>query len=343
MNRRELIKGVAALPLIAGTMAAGQSNQPKQIKPKRLVAGDTVGIIAPAGPATSEAFDRALANIAALGFKVKVGRSARGKFGFLSAPDKERLADLHWAFSDPEIKAVWCVRGGGGAPRLLADIDYSLIKKNPKIFIGFSDITALHLAIGQNTRLVTFHGPVAASEYSEYTRKHVLNLLTQPSSPYKIEVSEFNRTKESSLFRTVELVKGKCKGRLTGGNLSLLSALAGTPYALKDIKGKILFIEEINEAPYRVDRMLTQLRQSLDLKSVAGIALGVFEDNNAEHARDAKPVLDVIRDRLGELGVPLIYGLSFGHIRDNLTIPYGINVELDTSLATLTLLESAVS
>lgn len=337
-----MIKGAVALPLIASTMSAGTSKSQAIIKPKRLVAGDTIGIIAPAGPATPEAFERALANIASLGFKAKVGASARGKFGFLSAPDKERLADLHWAFSDPEVKAVWCVRGGGGAPRMLGDIDYSLIKKNPKIFIGFSDITALHLAIGQNTGLVTFHGPVAASEYSEYTRKHVLDTLTAASTSRKVEISEFNRAKESSLFRTVEIVKGKCRGRLVGGNLSLLTALAGTPYALKDIKGKILFIEEINEAPYRVDRMLTQLRQSLDLKSVAGIALGVFEDNNAEHARDAKPVLDVVRDRLGDLGVPLIYGLSFGHIRDNMTIPYGINAELDTSAATLSLLESAV-
>ena len=343
MDRRELIKGMAAMPLIATTISASAPRQNKIIKPKRLMVGDTVGIIAPAGPATSEAFEKALLNIASLGFKAKIGASARGKFGFLSAPDKARLADLHWAFSDPEIKAVWCIRGGAGAPRLLPDVNFSLIAKNPKIFIGFSDITALHIAISQNTGLVTFHGPVATSEYSEFTRKNVLNVLTNASLLNKIEVSEFNKAKESALFRTVELVKGKCRGRLVGGNLSLLAALAGTPWALHDIRGKILFIEELNEAPYRVDRLLTQLRQSLDLRSVAGIALGVFEDNNQEHARDAKPVIDVIRDRLGDLGVPLIYGLSFGHIRDNITVPYGIDAELDTSAATLTLLESAVS
>ncbi|MBL8180022.1 MAG: LD-carboxypeptidase [Blastocatellia bacterium] len=343
MNRRDLIKGAAALPLIATTMSARTVAAPKLIKPKRLAPGDTVGIIAPASAATPEAFDRAVASMTSMGFKVKIGNSARGRLGHLSATDKERLADLHWAFSDPEIKAVWCIRGGGGAPRLLGDVDYALIKKNPKIFVGFSDITALHIAISQATGLVTFHGPVASSEYSEYTRSNVLNMLASPKSPLSVGRSEFNNAKESALFRGVEITKGKTRGRLTGGNLSLLAALAGTPYALKDIKGKLLFIEEIGEPPYRVDRLLTQLRQSLDLKSLAGIALGIFDDNSVDNAKDATPVINVLRDRLGDLGIPVYYGLSFGHIRDMITLPYGIEAELDTSAATLTFLETAVS
>ncbi len=342
MNRRDLIKSAAALPFAARSMSAHSGSAPKMIKPKRLKKGDTVGIIAPASGATPEAFDKAVASMTTMGYKVKIGASARGRLGFLSAADAERLKDLHWAFSDPEINAVWCIRGGGGSPRLLERIDYRLIKNNPKIFIGFSDITALHIAISQATGLVTFHGPVASSEYSDFTRSNVLGVIAEPSAPFRVERSEFNNAKPSALYRGLEIVKGKARGRLTGGNLSLLSSLAGTPFALKGLKGKILFIEEIEEPPYRIDRMLTQLRQSLDLRSLAGIALGIFDDKNAENAKDASPVMDVLRDRLGDLGIPVFYGLSFGHIRDNMTIPYGIEAELDTSAATLTFLETAV-
>ncbi|MFT3744752.1 MAG: LD-carboxypeptidase [Pyrinomonadaceae bacterium] len=342
MNRRDLLKGAAALPLLGQTMVAKSGERPKLIKPKRLSPGDAVGIIAPASAVSAETFDRAMKNIEDLGFKPVAGKFARGSNGFLSGTDKERLSDLHWAFSDPQIKAVWCVRGGGGAPRLLGDIDYSLIRKNPKILIGFSDITALHLAIHQICGLVTFHGPVASSQYPDYTKGNLLNVISKPVSPYKIGVSEFNLAKESPYYKTEPINKGKARGRLIGGNLSLLSALAGTKYALGDLKGKILFIEEVNEPPYRIDRMLTQLRQSADLRSVAGIALGVFEDTSASAGKTAQPVLDVIKDRLGDLGKPLVYGLSFGHIRDNITLPYGIEAELDVDNASLTFLESAV-
>ena len=336
------MKGAAALPLLGQTMAGKSVDRTKLIKPKRLSPGDAVGIIAPASAVSAETFDRAMKNIEDLGFKPVAGKFARGSNGFLSGTDKERLSDLHWAFSDPQIKAVWCVRGGGGAPRLLADIDYSLIRKNPKVLIGFSDITALHLAIHQMCGLVTFHGPVASSQYPDYTRDNLLNVISKPASPYKIGVSEFNMAKESPYYKTETINKGKARGRLIGGNLSLLSALAGTKYALSDLKGKILFIEEVNEPPYRIDRMLTQLRQSADLRSVAGIALGVFEDTSASAGKTAEPVLNVIKDRLGDLGKPLIYGLSFGHIRDNITIPYGIEAELDVDKATLTYLENSV-
>ncbi|MEP6946134.1 MAG: LD-carboxypeptidase, partial [Acidobacteriota bacterium] len=267
---------------------------------------------------------------------------ARGIRGFLSGTDKERLHDLHAAFGDPVVKAVWCVRGGGGAPRLLPDIDYGLIRKNPKIFIGFSDITALHVAINQNCGLVTFHGPVGTSTYSDYTKMHVMNVLMQPTAPYRVDVSPNNALNESPFFHSEVIVKGKCRGRLIGGNLSLLAAVAGTKFALNNIKGKILFIEEIGEPPYRIDRMLTQLRQSLDLRSVAGIALGVFDDTSASAGKTAQPVLDVLRDRLGDLGVPLAYGLSFGHIRDNMTLPYGIEAEFDADNLAITFLETAV-
>jgi len=344
MKRRDLLKGMATLPFLAQTVLSKNekvSGKNKLIKPKRLKQGDTVGVIAPASGFSAAEFDKALQNLADLGFKTKVGKYARAKNGFLAGTDKERLEDLHWAFSDAEIDAVWCVRGGYGVSRLLPNVDFKLIKKNPKIFIGYSDITALHLAISQNCGLVTFHGPVAASTYSDYPKKHVVNVLMNPSAPYKIELSPDNVAKESNLFKTEVITKGKAKGKLIGGNLSLLSALAGTPFGLQNPKGKLLFMEDVGEQPYRIDRMLTQLCQSVDLRQLTGIALGVFEDCNPK-TTDTQSLITVLKDRLGDLKIPVIYGLSFGHIRDQFTLPIGIEAELDTENATMTFLETGV-
>ena len=344
MKRRDLLKGMAMIPLLAQSALSEKrkvSNNKKLIKPNRLVKGDTIGVIAPASSLAPADFDKALQNMTDLGFKTKVGKYARGRKGFLSGTDKERLEDLHWAFSDPEIKAVWCVRGGYGVSRILPNVDFSLIKKNPKVFIGYSDVTALHLAISQNCGLVTFHGPVAASTYSDYPKKHVVNVLMNPSAPYKVELSPDNQAKESNLFKTEVITKGKCQGRLVGGNLSLLTALAGTPFGLQNTKGKILFTEDVGEQPYRIDRMLTQLRQSIDMRALAGIALGVFEDCNPKDPM-SQTLIEVIKDRLGDLGIPVIYGLSFGHIRDQFTLPVGIEAELDTENQAITFLETGV-
>lgn len=342
MKRRELLKSLVALPFLSRAALSQKTSGLKLIKPKRLSKGDTVGVIAPASGLAPEDFDKALQNIADLGFKTKVGKYARGKNGFLSGTDLERLDDLHWAFRDSDVDAVWCLRGGYGVSRLLPNVDFKLIKQKPKIFIGYSDITALHLAISQNCGLVTFHGPVAASTFSDYSKNNVLNVLTNPRAPYKIELSPDNLAKESNLYKTEVITPGKSRGRLVGGNLSLLSALAGTPFALRDIKGKILFIEDVGEQPYRIDRMMTQLRQSADLRSLAGIALGVFEDCNPRDPASSQSLIEVLKDRLGDLGIPVIYGLSFGHIRDQFTLPVGVEAELDTAKSTMTFLETAV-
>jgi len=351
MNRRDLLKGAVILPFISkaalgrGQKTSMQKISRKIIKPKRLSAGDTIGIIAPASGAEKEKFDAAVAMFEAMGYKTKVGKYARGDRGIFSGTDKERLHDLMWAFTDKDVDAVWCIRGGDGAPRILPDIDFDVIKKNPKIFVGYSDITSLHVAISQATGLVTFHGPGASSTFSDYTKPHVFDLLTGAAAPYKIELADANREKgkQAPLFQTETITKGKCRGKLIGGNLSLLAALAGTPYALRDLKGKILFIEDVNERPYRIDRMLTQLRQSADLKSLAGVALGIFDGCEPPAGKPSQTAQDVIKDRLGDLGVPVVYGLSFGHIRDQCTLPVGTEAELDADIATLTLLESAVA
>ncbi len=347
MKRRDLLKALALIPFV-GSFAFGKESKNSQkskklIKPKRLIKGDTVGLIAPSSGLSPEEFDKAVQNISDLGFNPKIGKYARVRNGFLAGTDKERLEDLHWAFTDSSIKAVWCARGGYGASRILPAIDYNLIRKNPKIFVGYSDITAPHQAIFQNTGLVTFHGPGGSSNYSDYTKNHVLNLLMNPSATYKIELSEYNKTQTSNLFKTEVIADGKATGELIGGNLSLVSALAGTPFALKNLKGKILFLEDVNEQPYRIDRMLTQIRQSVNLHQLSGIALGIFEGCNPRNPATSQSLIEVLKDRLGDLDIPVIYGLSFGHIRDQFTLPLGIKAELDTENALLTFLETAVS
>jgi muramoyltetrapeptide carboxypeptidase len=341
MKRRDLLKGMATIPFLATTMLTQKSTQTKTIKPKRLKQGDTVAIIAPSSGVSKEDLDFAMQNMADLGLKTKLGKSVSKVNGFLAGTDKERLDDLHWAFADKTIDAIWCVRGGYGATRFLPNIDFKIIKNNPKIFIGYSDITALHTAIYQNCGLVTFHGPVAASTFSDYAKKHVVNTLMNPTTPYKIELSPDNIAKESVAFKTEAITKGKVKGKLIGGNLSLLTAMAGTPFGLRDTKGKLLFIEDVGEKPYRLDRMFVQLKQSINLRELSGIALGIFTDCDAPDDK-SQTVIDVVKDQLGSLGIPVIYGLSFGHIRDQFTLPIGVEAELDTEKATITFSETGV-
>jgi muramoyltetrapeptide carboxypeptidase len=358
MNRRQfstfLWNGLAVAPLVGcgvnrslsstsiGNTIDSANMAPKILKPNRLQVGDTIGVIAPSSALPPHVLIKALSNLEKLGFKLKEGKSIREMRGYLAGTDAQRLEDLHNMFADPTVKGIWCLRGGYGAARLLPDLDFKLIKKNPKVFIGYSDITALHVAISDKTGLVTFHGPVGTSDFNDYTLSHVKNVLMTPIAPYKIELSEENLKKESNLFKTEVITAGKAHGRLTGGNLSLLSSAAGTPFAVKSFAGKIVFIEDIDERPYRVDRMLTQLLQSSDLKKAAGIALGVFDGCNPNKDENSLSLMECFKDRLGNLGIPVIYGLSFGHIGHQFTLPMGIDTELDTDSKTLTFLETAV-
>jgi muramoyltetrapeptide carboxypeptidase len=275
----------------------------------------------------------------ALGLKPKLGKYAGELNGFLAGTDSQRIEDIHWAFGDKSIDAVWCLRGGYGLSRILPRLDYRLIGTNPKVLIGYSDITALLLAVHQKTGLITFHGPAAASAFPDYTKAHVVKTIFDGAAD-KVEVSADNAANMNLFSKTQVIKAGKARGQLIGGNLSLLTAMAGTPYALKNIRGKIFFTEDVGEKPYRIDRMFTQLKQSLDLHSVAGIALGIFSD--CEGPEGSPTVIDVVKDQFANLGVPVIYGLSFGHIRDQFTLPLGVEAELDTGNATVTLLQSGV-
>lgn len=349
MRRRDFIVKTGLVGLLSGKnlpkmIATGTKDEflkTKLIKPARLKPGATIGLIAPASPPAEEKFVRAYANLEAFGFKVKPGEFLRAQNGYLAGTDAQRLSDLHRAFSDPEVDAVWCLRGGYGCGRLLPDIDYDLIRKHPKPLIGYSDVTALHLAIHAKTGLVTFHGPVTASEFPENTIRHFKSVLMEPVAPYEIAAPGPDEILPGDEFKPFVIVPGKARGPLMGGNLALLSALAGTPFS-PVYKDKLVFIEDIGEVPYRLDRMLTQMLQATDLAKAAGIALGVFTDCRSKGDGPSMTMQETLADRLGNLGIPVLYGLPFGHVAHQATFPYGIEAALDTERQTLTLLETAV-
>ncbi len=316
-------------------------NEPLKIKPKRLSVGDTIGLIAPGSAFSKEAYKRTLENIESLGLRYKNAQNLFKNYGYVAGTDKERINDIHEMFADKEVDAVWCVRGGYGTTRIIEDLDYKLIKNNPKIIVGYSDITALLQAINSRTGLITFHGPVGASELTSYTLEQFRKVLFENEARVRIPIYE-NIDNEEQAYRPSILVKGKMRGELIGGNLSLLSALSGTNFNLR-LKDKIVFIEDVGEKPYRIDRMLTQLVNSTDIYNAAGILLGVFNDCDVKPGTEGTlRLLDTLKDRLEPLGIPVFYGFSFGHIENMCTLPVGIEAEFDMGTEELILLENAV-
>lgn len=340
---RILGTGVAGA-VLAPLACAAQRELPSSgdiVKPRRLSAGDTVALISPGSYAPDDAVQKAYLNLEGLGLKVKPGRHLRAQRGFTAGTDQQRLDDLHAAFADSDVKAVWCIRGGYGCTRLLPFIDYDLIRRNPKILIGYSDITALIQAIYIETGLVCFHGPVASATFTDYAKEHIVKVLMEAASSHIIAVSEKQKEKKEPEYQPVVMKPGRASGVLSGGNLSLLAAMAGTPYAF-DFTEKLVFIEEVGERPYRLDRMLTTLLQASNLHKAAGVVLGVFTDCHPKKDELSLSLKETLEDRLGGLGIPVVYGLSFGHVSDNCTIPVGIPASLDASQRTIALLEPAV-
>jgi muramoyltetrapeptide carboxypeptidase len=350
---RRRFGGAMAVAAAAAALPAAAASRPHQapthamkrqlIKPPRLREGDLVGLIAPSGHASDSSIEKSVRQIEALGFRCKQGANLRAVHGNYAGSVQQRLNDLHAMFADPEVKAIWCIRGGSGCISLLSALDYGLVRANPKVLLGYSDITALHLAIGRHAGLVTFHGPVASSTPSDYSTAHMLAVLMDPQPTYTIPMAMENdlraRAEPHYAIRTVHA--GLASGTLMGGNLSMVSALAGTPYAA-DFRDSILFIEEVNEAPYRIDRWLTQLDLSLGLGKAAAVMIGIC-DHCGGADEDITLTLDETLDiHLQPLRVPAVTGYSFGHIRNQFTIPMGVRATLDTERQTVTLLEPAV-
>jgi muramoyltetrapeptide carboxypeptidase len=314
------------------------------LKPARLNYGDVIGIVAPASPPPDPRnIDRAVATLERLGFKPRLAPHARKRRGFLAGNDRDRAGDLMQMFGDPKVKAIICVRGGYGTGRLLPRLDYKTIRANPKIFVGYSDITALHCALLVEADLVSFHGPMLNSDFAkqeppDFTLHSFLRTLMQPAAPGSIRAG-YNRKTVTVLRR------GIASGRLVGGNITLLCASLATPWQ-PSFKNRILFFEDVGEVPYRFDRMLTQLLNAGLLQQVAGIAIGINADCHgprAKRTREYRQTLeDVFRERLLPLKVPVVAGLPFGHVPLNATLPIGVRVTLDAFKGDLFIDEPAV-
>ncbi|MDQ2872741.1 MAG: LD-carboxypeptidase [Candidatus Eremiobacteraeota bacterium] len=305
------------------------------IRPPALRKGDVVALVAPSGPlAAASELDRACDVVRALGFEPRVAANAGLRDGYLAGSDERRAADFNAAARDPKIRGIFAVRGGYGAMRILDAVDYSALRADPKVVLGFSDVTALLNAVTQRAGIVTFHGPVAA--LSAFTPFVIEALYRAVSSAEPIGTLQ--------MPDTVAIAPGRASGRLCGGNLSLLTALSGTPYAV-DFNNALLFFEDVDEAPYRIDRMLTQLRLSGTIQRAAAILIGQCRGCHvdAEHVYAEMPLARTLHGRLHDLAVPVLSGASIGHIEEQWTIPIGVPATLDADARTLTINQAAVA
>ncbi|HLH53127.1 MAG TPA: LD-carboxypeptidase [Verrucomicrobiae bacterium] len=314
------------------------------LRPAHLNQGDTLAIVAPASaPANPANIDLAITAVQRLGFNPLPSKNLRKRNGFLAGTDSERAQDLMGAFTEPSVKGIVCLRGGYGSARLLSMLDYKVIGTNPKIFVGYSDLTSLHCALLVKSDLISFHGPMLNSDFLKpnipsFTIDGFLRTLTRVAPAGSVR-SGYRRN-------TVRvLCPGTAKGPLMGGNLSILCASLGTPYQ-PSFSRAILFLEDLDEEPYRFDRMLTQLLNAGLLQQVAGIAIGInknCKDPKAGKSNEFRQTLDdVIKERLLPLGVPVVCGLPFGHVRHNATLPVGAEATLDGDKGDLLITEPAV-
>lgn len=321
----------------------------QRIIPRALKRGDQVAIIAPSSPGDQVKVGRAYKGIEALGLKPKFYPSCFAHHGHLAGVDALRLNDLHDAFSDPEIKGIICLKGGSGATRLLDRIDYDLIRRNPKVFVGYSDVTALHLAIGKMTGLVTFHGPMALSDMYRYSEDG-MNVVLEAYSMNAYTQALF-QTEALGLVANPEhrpigaLVGGQAQGLLVGGNLSLLVATLGSPYEI-DTLGKILFIEDTHEATYAVDRMLCALSMAGKFRDCSGIILGTWTDCHPQE-KNTYAGQDLSLETIFEEVVlpwqkPTLMNVYLGHNTPQMTLPLGVSAHIDGDRKELRLLESGV-
>jgi muramoyltetrapeptide carboxypeptidase len=326
----------ALMPAIG--LAARADTTPRRLLPRPLAPGDTVALVSPSS-AVSDPFDLQLARevMEALGLRVVTGAHYAERRGHLAGSDAERAGDLNAAFADPDVAAIVCTRGGSGAARLLPLLDYEAIRGNPKALLGYSDVTALHCAIQARTGLVTFHGPIGTGSWNRFNADQFRRVF------FERELMRYENRIEAGdelvprRNRTRTLVPGQARGRLLGGNLTVLTALAGSPY-LPDFDGAILFLEDVSEAPYRVDRMLTTLRLMGVLDRIAGFVFGECTDCDPGDGYGSLTLSQILDDFIVPLGIPAYTGAMIGHIREQFILPVGGEVELDADAGTLRLL-----
>lgn len=289
-----------------------------------LVKGDTVGLVALSSLVEPEKLGEAIAFLDELGLRYKLGDTINAKHDYLAGSDEERLADFHAMVKDPEVKAIFCVKGGYGSARIAEKIDYELLVENPKIFWGFSDLTYLHCAIHEYADLVTFHGPMlmVAGKMDELTKKMFLQLFT----PMEVQYTEV-------ISPLTTIAPGVARGELVGGNLRRLVSTIGTKFEIRT-DGKILLIEDIAETIPRIDSMLQQLKQARKLEQLAGVVIGSFTQTEADEAA----LHTLIKEYFADLGVPVVAGFKIGHETTNIAVPLGVDAILDAQKKVLRIL-----
>ncbi|MDP5459467.1 LD-carboxypeptidase [Alishewanella sp. SMS8] len=347
MDKRQFLKNSAAalsvLPLVGCSLTAQAASTTLATKgrtlPKRLQKGDTVGLIA-SSAAVADQEDLVIATevLQALGFNVKAGRFYTERHGHLAGRDADRASDLNAMFADPEVKAIICARGGSGAARILPLLDYEMIRRNPKPLLGYSDITALHNALLAKAGLVSFHGPNGIGSWNAFNvdqfermffQQELLTYQNEQESKGEL-VNRENRTRVITL--------GKAQGELMGGNLTVLTSLAGTPY-LPDFQDKILFLEDIEEQPYRIDRMMSTLKLMGALDKIKGFVFGDCNRCTPGNGWGSLTLDEIFADFIKPLGIPAYRGAMIGHIPKQFILPVGAKVEMDANAGTLRLLE----
>jgi muramoyltetrapeptide carboxypeptidase len=355
INRRSFLKStLLATPLLFSNPLAIAHARPIQvtdagstclIKPPRLEFGDVVGIVAPASPPSDlKDLDDHVAALIKLGFQPKLAPNVRQRLGFLAGTDQQRADDLMTMFADPEVKAIFCARGGYGAGRLLHLLDYDFIRRHPKILVGFSDITSLHCALLTRARMVSFHGPtlntsLTSDDPPTFVLRSLWKTIMTPAAAGSI-CDDYTQ-------KTISILHGGvAHGRLVGGNLSVLVTTLGTPYQ-PPFKDNILFFEDVDEDPYSFDRMLTHLLNMGVLQQVAGVAVGLNrytktpEEKKLNEYEQTTP--EVLAEHLKPLGIPVVTGLPFGHVHFNATLPVGVQATLDGDMGDLIINEAAVT
>ena len=354
LRRRQVLQAgfAAAVPLAIGKVAAeadpAQAQAPRPVlKPPMLRPGDTVGMVAPASNVYEpEEVQIAKETMELYGFKVVLGQHINVQNGYLAGTDAQRAADVNAMFRRPDIRGIVTFSGGYGCSRILPFLDYAQMQRSPKVIVGHSDITALLIGIYQKTGLITFHGSSGLTGVGDYAREHFRRAIMANqtigaiAAPPAVPPGTVERNN-----RLITIVPGRVTAPLIGGNLTLVTNLIGTPYE-PDTRGKILFLEDIGEEPYRIDRMLTQLWLAGKLQDAAGIALGRFVDCYPKEFRasffQTISLENVLRDRLESLGKPTLYNLMFGHVRENAVLPIGAMATLDATRKTLEITENAV-
>lgn len=344
MKRSSFLQAATLAALAPRIMATSEKSEflsPRSLLPPRLQPGQSVGLIAPGCFVSDAELQKAIHNLEGLGLRVVPGQHLTTRYGYFSGTDKERAGDINHFFADHSISGIFCARGGYGSLRVLPHLDYELIRTNPKPLCGYSDATALHQALFVKCGLVSFHGPVGISTFNEFSTVMLKNMLFAESKEQRIPL-QAKAESDSPVWEVI--YPGSATGMLAGGNLSVLSSLAGTPFAMP-YAGCILYLEETDEEPYRIDRMLSQLAMSGAFSGVKAVVLGAFTNcvpnEKSTGIGNSFTLQEIFRHIFLPLNVPVVSGALIGHIKNKVTVPFGVEAEVDTARAEIRLTAAA--